>query len=372
MGLYKRKDSKVWWMCFTVNNRQYHKSTGTTDRKLAEKIYAKIITMITEGKWFEVDEARTRTFEDLMERFMQEYAPTKEPTTQKRYRAALGHLRQFFSGLTLAEITPKVISQYMYQRRKEGASASTINKEYNMLSKALNLAWKQWEWCNGNPCSRVPREKNTSYITRWLTLEEEKRLLSAAQGYLNGQLPDIITFALHTGMRLGEILNLKWKDVDFSRKTITILKTKNKDPRTIPMTDTVYNMLLSKSKVVAMSGYVFATANGTRIGARNLQREWYKAIKKAGIENFRFHDLRHTFATRLVQSGVDLYTVAKLLGHRDISTTQRYAHHYPESMRPFIKVLDNFSGPETHKEEPGYYDFITVGQKVSVGEENSF
>jgi integrase len=338
-------------MSFTYDRRQCHRSTGTRDRKLAEKIYAKVITQIVEGKWFEFDESQQKTFEDLMSRFMKEYAPTKEPTTQKRYHAALGHLQEFFKGLTLAEITPKVISEYMYQRRQAGAAASTINKEYNMLSKAFNLAWKQWEWCNSNPCSRVPREKNDAYVTRWLTVEEEQRLMVAAQGYLNGQMPEIITVALHTGMRLGEILNLKWKDIDLFRKTITVLKTKNKDPKTIPMTDTVFALLQAKAKVISMSGYLFTTQNGTKIRARNLQREWYKVMARAKIENFRFHDLRHTFATRLVQSGVDLYTVAKLLGHRDISTTQRYAHHYPESMRPFIKNLDNFSDPKMVEKE---------------------
>jgi integrase len=352
MGLYKR--GSVYWMSFSANRKQYQRSTGTTDRKTAEKIYAKVLTQIVEGKWFEFDEAKQRTFEDLMSRFMKEYAPTKELTTQRRYRAALGHLQKRFKGLTLAEITPKIISEYMHERRQAGAAASTINKEYNMLSKAFNLAWKQWEWCNSNPCSRVPREKNNTYITRWLTTEEEQRLIAAAQGYFNGQMPEIITVALHTGMRLGEILNIRWQDIDLFRKTITVLKTKNKDPKTIPMTDTLFALLQDKAKVVSMSGYLFVTQNGTKIRSRNLQREWYKVIDKAKIENFRFHDLRHTFATRLVQSGVDLYTVAKLLGHRDISTTQRYAHHYPESMRPFVKILDNFSDSKmTEKEGSG-------------------
>jgi site-specific recombinase XerD len=151
-------------------------------------------------------------------------------------------------------------------------------------------------------------------------------------------------------MRLREILNLKWQDIDLFRQVITVLKTKNKDPKTVPMSDTITEMLKGKAKVISMSGYVFCTANNTKIRPRNLQREFSNAIQKAGIENFRFHDLRHTFATRLVQSGVDLYSVARLLGHRDISTTQRYAHHCPESLRNSVKILDSFSDKKEAKE----------------------
>lgn len=179
-----------------------------------------------------------------------------------------------------------------------------------MLSKAFNLASDRWQWCRENPCSKVPREKENNNVIRWLTKEEEERLMDGARGYLNGQLTEIITVALHTGMRLGEILNLKWKDIDLGRKVITVTKTKNKDPKTIPVNQTVYNMLVTKSKVTSILGYLFTTENGTKIRARNMQREFYKAMSKAGIENFRFHDLRHTFATRLIQAGVDIYSVA--------------------------------------------------------------
>jgi len=138
-------------------------------------------------------------------------------------------------------------------------------------------------------------------------------------------------------------MTLKWSDIDLSRKVITVCKTKNKDPKVIPMNETVYEIFLKKSKVISLSGYVFATGNGTSVRTRNMLREFYKTLKKAGITTFRFHDLRHTFATRLVQAGVDLYSVAKLLGHRDITTTQRYAHHCPESLRHIVNILDCYN-----------------------------
>ena len=108
-----------------------------------------------------------------------------------------------------------------------------------------------------------------------------------------------------------------------------------------------------------MSGYVFTTENNTRISPRNMTREFYNALRKAGIQDFRFHDLRHTFATRLVQSGVDIYSVAKLLGHKDIKTTQRYAHHYPESLRRSVQILDSFSGSVESPEQGDSEQIIT-------------
>jgi integrase len=347
MGLYRR--GKIFWFTIMQDGKRIQVSTKTDNRKLAENIYAKAKTQIAESKWFEI-EARLHTFDEMMERFMKEHAPKREPTTQKRYSSILKHLSAFFNGLTLAEITPKVITAYMENRKKERASIATCNREFSMLSKAFNLAWKQWEWCKDNPCSRIQKEPENNKVDRWLLPEEEVRLLKESEVYLNGQLAEIIKIALYTGMRQSEIMNLKWSDIDLFRKVISVTKTKNKDPKTLPMNQTVYEIFLKKSKVISLSGYVFGTGNGTMVRTRNMLREFYKALKKARITNFRFHDLRHSFATRLVQAGVDLYSVAKLLGHRDITTTQRYAHHCPESLRQSVNILDNCYNFATVKE----------------------
>ncbi|MBA3071311.1 MAG: site-specific integrase [Nitrospirae bacterium] len=208
-----------------------------------------------------------------------------------------------------------------------------------MLSKAFNLAWRQWEWCKENPCAKVPREKENNQILRWLSYEEEDSFLDGAKGYLK-----------------GEILNLKWKDVDLFRKAIIIPKPKNKEPKTIPVNDTVFDLLLAKSKIISMTGYVFTTANGSRIRARNLLREFYNARTKAAkktpeITNFRWHDMRHTFTTRLVQAGEDIGRVGELSGHKDLKVTRRYAHHNPESLRNSVKILDNLRRGKEVKNE---------------------
>ena len=342
MGIYKRKDSPFWWMAFSVNGRMYRKSTETRNRKFAEAIYGKVLTKIVEGKWFDITPEKEYIFDEMMDRFMQEYAPKKEATTQKSYKSYLKHLTEHFSGFTLQEITPKMVSGYIEERLKEEVKPASVNRELAMLSKAFNLSIKEWGWTKENPCSKVSKLQENNKRTGWLTVDEEERLVRCSKGYLNGQLKEIITLALHTGMREGEILNLRWEDIDLVRKTIVVLKTKNKEERTIPINQTLEKMLREKSKVKNISGYIFVTANGEKIGFRNLLRSLSCVVKKARIENFTFHDLRHTFATRLVQGGVDIYSVAKLLGHKTLSVAQRYAHHSAESLRPYVMLMDKF------------------------------
>jgi integrase len=297
---------------------------------------------VIEGKWFEIDEAKQHNFDEMMEKFMREHAPQREPTTQQRYVVSLKHLNPYFTGMILADITPQAISDYYQKRKEEGAAVATINREYDVLSKAFNLAVKRWGWCRENPCQKVQKEPEHNQIDRWLTPDEAEGLLRKCSGYLNGDMVDIAISSLHTGMRQGEILSLKWTEIDIFRRTIIVIKTKNHKPRTIPMNETIYQMLLRRSKVRSMTGYVFTTSNGTRHRARNLIREFEKAKEKAGIENFRFHDLRHTAATWMIQSGIDIYTVSKILGHKDIKTTMRYAHHCPDSLRHGVRAIDNF------------------------------
>jgi len=204
-----------------------------------------------------------------------------------------------------------------------------------------------------NPFWKVKIEQPKGHRERWLTLAEEVRLIDRSPTWLR----EIIAVALNTGMRQDEILSLKWTGVDLFRRTITLLVTKNMEKRTIPLNHSVLELLKSKSKVRHLSGYVFASFADTKIQPRNLLRAFYSARKKAELEDVHFHDLRHTFATRLVQAGVELYVVKELLGHKTLKMTMRYAHHYPESLRHGVDVLEKIK-----EQSPGSgYILVTVG-----------
>ena len=190
---------------------------------------------------------------------------------------------------------------------------------------------------------RVSMESVRNEVDRWLTAHEEERLMASSSPWLR----EIIGFALHTGMRQGEILNLQWQDVDFARGVLMVMQSKNGTRRTIPLNATVYELLAAKQATTGASrSPVFTTPLGNELQVRYLVREFCEARNRAGIPDFRFHDMRHTFATRLVQRGVDLYKVQRLLGHKTSLMTQRYAHHSPESLREGVNVLD---GPQPQR-----------------------
>lgn len=305
-------------------NGQFRQSTGTENKKLAERIYRKALDDIEEGRWFERHRAKTTTFKEMTEKYLAKYGKERDPYTIKR-------LYPVFGQLMLSEITTELVSDYRDERLKT-VKPATVYQELAFMRHVFNVARKEWKWVKDNPVADLSfAVGNKNARDRWLSVEEEERLLDSATNpsWLNG----LLVFALHTGMRRGEILNLKWQHIDQTRKLVTVVKSKNGEKRSIPMSLTLHN-LLSDMKVRDISGRVFP------ISVRSLREAFGMTLKKVKIEDFRFHDLRHTFATRLVQNGVDLYKVKELLGHKTITMTMRYAHHYPESLRSSVEVLD--------------------------------
>jgi integrase len=344
MGLYKR--GKVWWMSLNVYGKQIRRTTETADRKLAEAIYSKVHVRLIEGKYFDHGEETQRTVAELLDRYEREHIPKK--ASQRTLKGYLKNLRPFFGQDTLAEITPKVIVQYKAKRYQDGVKPATINRELALMKHAFNLAIKEWEWAKQNPVSRVSFEQEDNKRDRWLSYEEEGRLLPTCVPWVR----EIVTVALHTGMRMGEILSLRWETVDLFRRTVTILQSKNGDKRTIPLNGKMVTVFKGKMKDrVSPFGLIFPSQAGTKRDGHGLRRAFRKALKTARIDDLHFHDLRHTFATRLVQAGVDLYKVQKLLGHRSPVMTQRYAHHCSESLREGVNVLDR-EGAITHPSHP--------------------
>jgi len=170
-----------------------------------------------------------------------------------------------------------------------------------------------------------------------LKSDEETRLLENCPEWLS----EIISFALNTGLRQDELLSLEWDRVSLLRKTILIQKTKNGKPKTLPLNKMAIDVLNRRPKIKSIKNdLVFLNRNGKKIHASNLRVAFSTVLRKAGIKKFRWHDLRHTFATRLAQAGVDLYKISKLLGHKDIKMTQRYAHHCPDSLRDGVEALE--------------------------------
>ncbi len=336
MGLYRR--GQAWWMCFTYNGKQLRRPTETSDKKLAEKIFRKVMTQIAEGKWFDKQPGADKTVRELLEKYLREHsARNKTPKTHERDEGLAKIINRYFGDYQLSVLSPKDIADYKVKRRDEGRAPGTVNRELCLLSHAFNLAIKEWEWVDFNPVARVSRERVNNQVERWLTFEEQNKLLAVSPQWLR----EIIIFAVNTGWRRSEIIGLTWDKVDLFQKKLTILEQKNKGKDTQPFNEQVLEVLKARYKVRSIkSNIVFYNSGGTAWDGRNVLRAFTAAVKDAEIAHCRFHDLRHTFATRLVQAGVDLYKVQKLMRHKSPIMTQRYAHHYSESLRDGVDTLD--------------------------------
>lgn len=352
MGLFRR--GQVWWMRFNYEGKQVRKSTETTDKKLAEKIFHKVMTLIAEGKWFEKPVHSDKTIGNLLDKYVKEHStPNKAPNTVKSDMAMVNEMKAFFGVTLLKDVTPSLISAYKTKCRDKGLAPATINHRRTLLRHAFNLAIREWQWCQENPVERVSRERVSNSRDRWLTFEEERTLLECCVLHPTRKdnktestywMQEIVIFALNTGMRQDEILSLEWPNADLFRRTVLVVKSKNGEKRTVPMNQRVFELLKEKAKGKHVNNnFVFSSEAGTKILRRNLLRAFYNARDRAKIKDFTFHDLRHTFATRLAQAGIDLYMISKLLGHKDIKMTQRYSHHCPDSLRSGVEVLDRNS-----------------------------
>ena len=339
MGLFKR--GQTWWINFSYQGQQIRRSTETDDKKLAEKIHHKVMAEVIEGKYFDRQPGENIIFEELMKKYMKKHSSkNKTPKSHVRDKSLSKHLLDSFKGFLLTDITPRVISEYKFKRLEEGAAPKTVLNELILLGHAFTLAVGEWELVNVNPVKKVKKPTINNAVDRWLTLEEEAKLLAASPQWLQ----EIILFAVNTGLRQSEILDLQWSHVDLFRRTLYISEQKNKEKDTLPLNERALDVMKQRARVRQLANnYVFVNTEGNRINTRNLLRAFYSSCDKAKIQNLRFHDLRYTFATRLVQAGVDLYTVQKLGRWKTITMLKRYAHHCPESLRLGVEVLDKFS-----------------------------
>jgi integrase len=197
-----------------------------------------------------------------------------------------------------------------------------------MFNKAIH-----WGYLTQNPLHDVQDFKEPPGRVRYLTDVEVEILLNSCYGHIKS----IVIVALNTGMRKGEILNLEWRDVDLRNRLIIIRNTKNNESRTIPINEILYETLTLLGHTTDEQ-YVFANRNGNPFG--DVRTSFRNALKRAGIEDFRFHDLRHTFASKLVMRGVNIRTVQTLLGHKDIAMTMKYSHLSDAHLKEAVKKLE--------------------------------
>jgi integrase len=235
-------------------------------------------------------------------------------------------------------VSGKLIAQY--ERRRVGqVSAFTVRNELTVLRHMLRLA-KRWGYLDQVPDIQLPKKPDDRQ--RYLEQDELARLLTASAKSKNPYLHAIVTLAVNTGMRKGELLGLEWERINLSTSGITLYRTESGKPRGVPINQAVYDALVRlEPELERRVGLVFKRRDDAAWG--QVRTAFASAYKKAGIERFRFHDLRHTAASHLVMRGASLNDVRELLGHSDLKMTQRYAHLSPAHLRRAVGLLDGLT-----------------------------
>ncbi|MFH1537320.1 MAG: site-specific integrase [bacterium] len=376
IGLFKRCKCQTgkpchhpWWIRYSHNGKQRKESTGTTNKKLAKEILDKIKGEIVRDE-FSLPQTRRReeiSFEMLAERYIEDYSKLHKKSWPRDLDVVKA-LSCIFSGRVITEITPHDIEEYKRKRlqgeiklvsrfQKKKPARATVNREVQMLGAMFNKAdilFKQEDFNipRDNPVKRVSMYKVNNQRNDFLQKDEIEAMLDACD---ENTLRPILLCAVTTGMRKDEILKLRWGQVDFNNDKINYIAKGGK--RAVAELTHVFKAELLRMKTRANgSQAVFISKKGTR--RKDVRKAFNRALEDSGVAearrqaekpNFRFHDLRHTFASHLAMSSGSLVSVQKALGHTDPRTTQRYAHLAENYQKERIgEMVDKLFGKKKH------------------------
>ena len=335
MSLYQR--GKSWYYDFLYRGERYSGCIGPVSKTVAKEIMAKKKAEAVEGRYELPSQKPSPRLEDFVKDYFAYYTTNRRPGSVRRHQVSWRMMQPVLGSKRLVEIAPFDLERYRRQRKQAGVSDVTINRELAFLRHLYTMAIT-WGKASENPVKKIQFARENNGRIRMLSLGEEGQLLA----YCRPQLKPLVVAALHTGFRSSELLSLTWEDVDFRRQIITVQAAyaKNGESRSVPMNTVLTTTLKVVRMGTAATGPVFCNRQGTPY--RSFRTAFERAVRKAGLEDFTFHDLRHTFASRLVMAGVDLPTVQSLMGHKDISMTLRYTHLSSDHKQRAVRALEQF------------------------------
>src|SRR5437016_5190691 len=326
--IYRRGQS--WCVGFTVNGRRVRETVGP-NKRIAERVLSLRMTQVLENRYFPPNRQLGRMpFKDFAQTYLEREGPLLKSIRTERNRV-LAWAREF-GNRPLGQITRAEIEAWRRERMSICRPA-TINRDLSRLRHMLNIA-VEWELLEESPMKGMKFLRENNARTRYLSLEECQRLIASC---FAPHIRALVSVALHSGMRLGEILNLHWRDLDFASGFILVRDSKNGESRHVPM-DATLSALFRAYPHRPGTDLVFFSSRGGRIV--DVRTGFLNSCKRAGLTDLHFHDLRHTFASQFMMSGGDLYILKELLGHKSIAMTTRYSHLSPTYK---IKAIDRMN-----------------------------
>lgn len=289
-----------------------------------------IESAIRQGRHFKTTEAKKHTLGELIDRYMRDVLPSKKKCEDRQGAQLLWWKKQIGSML-LADISSALIGEQRDKLARENTkrgklrSSATVVRYLAALSHAFTIAVKEWGWLEDSPMRKVTKPREPRGRVRFLSEDERDRLLKACKESSNAWLYPVVVLALSTGMRQGEIMNLKWSDVDFQRGRIVLQETKNGERRVVPLTGIAFQILQELDKKRRIDTTLIFPSQDPKQPI-DLRFPWERALKISKVADFRFHDLRHTAASYLAMNGASLAEIAEVLGHKTLSMVKRYTH----------------------------------------------
>ena len=318
--------------------------TATFSRKTdARKWIQDVESSIREGRYFKTAEAKKHTFGEMIDRFKSNELP-KLPKVKGFMGPQLDWWKDQLGAYTLADVTTAMIVEYRDKLLRDGTpkkkviTPATVNRYLAALSLTYTRAVNEWEWVESNPLRKVKKLPEPKGRVRFLSddgelqdgtvIEGEKtRLLKACRASPNQYLYPVVVLALSTGMRKSEIMTLTWKDIDLNKGQIYLKETKNGERRSVPLVGHALDVIKNLGKVRRLdTNLLFPSKKNAKTKPIHLRDPWQKALKIAQIDDFRFHDLRHSAASYLAMNGATLVEIADILGHKTLSMVKRYSH----------------------------------------------
>ena len=360
-GIFQR--GSIYWIRYTdTNGRQVRESTQSDKVKVAQDLLKLRQADVVKGEQPEVIKIKNHTFKDLATEYLT-YCQNQRDYRAKSIRIQL--LVSEFGNLPLKNFTTQLLEKYQTRllttkrpalkgtaTPREPIAQATVNRRIaaikNMFTKAAD--WNMVNEATSKQVHKVKMFRENNRRDHFLGAEEIQALLDACSSNVvtitgkqikqkQDHLKPIIIFALNTGCRKDEILSLKWENVDMKHGFINMVQTKNGERRQIPINDTLREMLKGLTRRLDVPFVFYDPETGNRF--QDVKRSFNTACKKAGILDFVFHSLRHTFASHLVMNGVDLTTVSRLMGHKSLTMTLRYSHLAPNHLTSAVNVLNS-------------------------------
>jgi integrase len=299
-----------------------------------------------EGRYFKTSEAKKHTLSELVDRYIKTVLPRK-PKSQVLQTAQLTKWKEEIGSYTIADVTPALLISCRDKMQNEPLNEkgryrtpATLNRYMAALSHAFTIAIKEWNWLETNPTLKIDKLKEPRGRVRFLSDEERQRLLDVCKKSESKYLYKIVVLALSTGARRNEIIKLDWKDLDLNRAVITLHDTKNNERRILPLRGHAMDLMKEHAKVRNLHcHYVFTSDNECK--PIDIRTAWETALKKANIEDFRFHDLRHSAASYLAMNGASLAEIAEVLGHKTLQMVKRYAHLSEAHTASVVERMNN-------------------------------